>query len=380
MRIAIITETFLPSTDGIVTRLCHTIEWLTKEGHQVLVVAPDLGVTYFGSAKVVGIPAHSFFLYPDKKLAMPSRKVGYYLRQFQPDLVHVVNPAVLGIAGVYYGWREQWPIVASYHTQIPYYADYYRVPFLKPVLWWFFRTLHNRAVMNLCTSASVQRDLEQHRFRNVHVWRRGVDLQGFGPQYRDWTMRERLTNGKPSNTLLLFVGRLAVEKEIETIRSVLLAKPDVCLAIVGDGPNRSFLQEYFKGTNTVFTGFMHGPELAKAYSSADIFVFPSTTETLGLVLIEAMASGLPVVAARSGPTEEQLKHRVTGMLYDPSDTQSLVGSITELQNEELRRNIARLSRDSVQNLSWASASSQLFSFYTQVMECLIQKQSVVQNI
>jgi glycosyltransferase involved in cell wall biosynthesis len=368
MKIAIVTETFLPSTDGIVTRLCSTIQWLQRNGHSVCVIAPDLGVSEFAGAKVVGIPARTFFLYRDKKFAFPSRKVKTALQQFQPDIVHVVNPAVLGVAGIYYSRRFKLPLVASYHTQIPHYADFYRLPFLKPVLWWYLRTLHNRADVNLCTSQSVQSELLAKRFRNVHVWKRGVNLELFGPQRRDEEMRAYLTGGRIDKTLLLYVGRLAVEKNIESLLDVLESSPEFCLALVGDGPYRSFLEQYFQGTNTVITGFLHGQALAQAYASSDVFVFPSTTETLGLVILEAMASGLPVVAVKSGPTGEQVEEGVTGFLFDAEQADSLKMAVWKLKDKNERARVSKHASQVGRKFGWSQPSEQLLGIYEFVFE------------
>jgi glycosyltransferase involved in cell wall biosynthesis len=368
MKIVIITETFLPSTDGIVTRLCATIRWLQEQGHHITVIAPDLGVNNYNGAKIEGIPARTFFLYPSKKLAMPSRRVGALLRTLQPDLVHVVNPAVLGVAGIYYSRKLRLPMVASYHTQIPKYADYYRLPYLKPILWWWFRLLHNWADLNLCTSESVQAELISQRFRSVHLWKRGVDTDQFGPGHRDEDMRKLISGGQPDKTVLLYVGRLAAEKGIEQIREVLDSSPDTCLALVGDGPYRAFLENHFQGTNTIFTGFMHGEQLAKAYASSDLFIFPSTTETLGLVILEAMASGLPVIAGRSGPTCEQIEDGVTGVLFDADCPGGLKEAVSKLSDDGMRGLISRNALEIAGRVSWNDPSDQLLNYYKLVIQ------------
>lgn len=368
MKIAIVTETFLPSTDGIVTRLCATIRWLRQNGHEVCIIAPDLGVSEFEGARVVGMPARSFFLYRDKKLAFPSRKVKLALEQFEPDLIHVVNPALLGVAGIFYGRRLRLPIIASYHTQIPHYADYYGFPFLKPVLWWFFRTLHNRADLNLCPSQAIQSELAANRFRDVHVWKHGVDTERFGPEHYSETMRDYLTNGQTGKILLLYVGRLAAEKNIEKLRGILDSSPDYCLALVGDGPQRALLEKHFQGTNTVFAGFMHGASLAQAYASSDIFVFPSTSETLGLVILEAMVSGLPVVAAKSGPTNEQVEDGVTGLLFEAEDPGSMKHAAQKLADPERRRTMSGKAHEMGSRFGWSMPSEQLLGFYKRVLK------------
>jgi glycosyltransferase involved in cell wall biosynthesis len=368
VRIAIVTETFLPSTDGIVTRLCASIKWLRNHGHEVLVIAPDLGIIDFYGAKIAGIPARPFFLYKSKSLSLPSRKVKQCLITFQPDIVHVVNPALLGAAGIYYSKRLKLPLVASYHTNIPQYLDYYRIPYLKPILWKYLNILHNRADLNLCTSQAVKIELDQRRFHNVKVWNRGVDLERFNPKHFDHNMRNQLTNGSPERKLLLFVGRLAAEKNIESIRKVLESSSDYCLALVGDGPFRSNLENHFKNTNTVFCGYMHGEELSKAYASSDVFVFPSITETLGLVLMEAMAAGLPVVAAKSGPTSEQIEHGETGVIYNPDQPNGLLNAVHSLNNRAFFSKISIQTSSYVKSFSWSGPSEQIYQLYREVIE------------
>lgn len=368
MKIAIVTETFLPSTDGIVTRLCASIKWLQEHGHQVCVIAPDLGVHEYEGARVEGIPARSFFIYKDKEFALPHPKVKKVLTSFKPDIVHVVNPSILGVAGIYYTKQLKLPLVGSYHTRIPQYADYYRVPFMKPALWWYFRTLHNKADLNLCTSQTILDELNEKQFKNVHLWNRGVDVDKFGPKNFEESMRDRLTNGKKDKRLLLYVGRLAAEKEIEKIRDVLEQSDDFCLAIVGDGPSRSQLEEHFKGTNTVFTGFLHGQELSQAYSSSDCFIFPSTTETLGLVILESMASGLPVIAAKSGPTCEQIDDGETGLLYDPKCNKSFIETVLRVKDETLMKRLSFNAYQSGRNFGWAGPSEQLLDFYLELVQ------------
>ncbi|WP_158736358.1 glycosyltransferase family 1 protein [Alteribacillus sp. YIM 98480] len=360
MKIAIVTETFLPQVDGVVTRVTATVKWLKEQGHTLLIIAPE-GVNEFEGIQVKGIPARSFFIYKHRKVALPNPKVGQLLNEFQPDVVHVVNPALLGMAGIFYG--RKWPLVASWHTNIPQYADYYKVSYLKPVLWWILKTLHNRADINLCTSKSVQEELTARGFKNVHLWKRGVDLNKFGVQYRDDDVRYRLCEGETDKTLLLYVGRLAAEKEIEKIRDVLDGSNRFRLAIVGDGPHRRTLESYFQGTPTVFTGFLHGEELAKAYASSDIFVFPSRTETLGLVILEAMASGLPIVVANSGPTAEQVLDGENGMLYNPNIKGDLKNTILKLQDVTERQMMGNQARETSCAFGWAAPSQQLLRLY-----------------
>ncbi|MDZ5710948.1 glycosyltransferase family 4 protein [Jeotgalibacillus haloalkalitolerans] len=368
MRIAMITETFLPSTDGVVTRLCASIRWLRSEGHEVMVIAPDHGIKEYEGAIVAGIPAYNFFLYKeDRKFSFYSKKVKKYLKTFNPDIVHAVNPSFLGVTGIYYAKRLKLPLMASYHTHVPKYADYYNFSYLKPAMWTYFKTLHNRASLNLCTSNTVLGELREKGFRNVHLWKRGVDTKQFHPGFYSEEMRERLTGGKTDKTLLIFVSRLAAEKEIERVKPLLTQSDDYCLAIVGDGPNRETLEKEFAGTNTIFTGFMHGEELAQAYASSDVFVFPSTTETLGLVLMEAMASGLPVLAAKSGPTAEQVADGETGVLFDPADPAHILRAAAQLKIKEVRAKMGQRAHEEIQSVGWDESAAQLMDYYYETL-------------
>ncbi|KAB8129362.1 glycosyltransferase family 1 protein [Gracilibacillus oryzae] len=363
MKILVITETFLPSTDGVVTRLTNSIRYFLKSGHQVQIIAPDLGVYEFEGAKVIGAKATRLFFYRSKQFALPSSKVKQMIQSYDPDVIHVVNPALLGASGVYYAKKLGYPLLASYHTQVPKYADYYHLSIFKGLLWWYFRKLHNMADLNLCTSQVVHQELVEQGFNNIHVWKRGVDTTLYHPRHYNDSMREKLTNGEVNKKLLLYVGRLAPEKEIEKIRNLLEASDQFVLAIVGDGPHREVLETHFQGTNTVFTGYMHGQELASAYASSDVFVFPSTTETLGLVITEAMASGLPIVAAKSGPTCEQIDDGQTGLLYDQHIDGDFTRTILQFEDETLRKRLAKKARDEIADMGWDAQSKQVLDFY-----------------
>jgi glycosyltransferase involved in cell wall biosynthesis len=149
MRIALFTETFLPKVDGIVTRLSHTVDHLQRLGHQVLVFSPDGGLSEYKGAKIYGVSGFPLPLYPELKLALPRPSIGYALEEFQPDLVHVVNPAVLGLAGLYYAKSLKVPLVASYHTHLPKYLEHYGLGMLEGVLWELLKAMHNQAELNL---------------------------------------------------------------------------------------------------------------------------------------------------------------------------------------------------------------------------------------
>lgn len=368
MKIMIITETFLPSTDGVVTRLTHAISFLLDQGHEVIVVAPDLGVKEYKGAIVEGMRTTPTPFYRNKEFALWQRKVKKVIKKHDPDLIHAVNPAIMGVSGVHHAYKLGYPLIASYHTNLPKYLDYYKIykP-MKPIFWSYLRKYHNKASINLCTSETVRKELQAKDFHNVHVWERGVDIGKYHPDYYNEKMRMRLSGGEPEKKLLVFIGRLAIEKEIHRIRPLLDSRKDIRLAIVGDGPARKELEETFRGTDTVFTGFIHGTELSQAFASADAFVFPSVTETLGLVILEAMAAGLPVIAAKSGPTLEQIDEGQTGLLYEYDKIDTLIKAVDKLTDTDFMNQLKRNAREEAEKHSWTKPSSQLLGFYEELL-------------
>jgi glycosyltransferase involved in cell wall biosynthesis len=368
MRIALFTETFLPKVDGIVTRLKHTVANLQSQAHQVQVFCPDYGLAEYQGAKIYGVSAFPLPLYPELKMALPRPSIGVELRRFNPDIVHVVNPAVVGLSGVYYAKRHGIPLMASYHTHLPEYLKHYGLGALEPVMWELIKNIHNQAQINLCTSTAMVEALAQRGIERVDLWQRGVDTATFRPDLASRAMRDRLSQGQPDAPLLIYVGRLSAEKEVEQIKPVLESIPGARLALVGNGPNREALEQHFADTSTHFVGYLHGEELGAAYASADAFIFPSRTETLGLVLLEAMAAGCPVVAAQSGGIPDIVTNGVNGFMFDPNDKTGAIGATQKLlANPASREMLRKNARAEAERWSWAAATRQLVGFYAQVI-------------
>ncbi|MEN9878134.1 MAG: hypothetical protein RLZZ158_1173 [Cyanobacteriota bacterium] len=382
MKIAFFTETFLPKVDGIVTRLTRTVEQLVAAGDQVMVFCPEGAPSHFAGAEIVGVPALPLPLYPELKLALPRPAVSDALDQFQPDLVHVVNPAVLGLGGIWLAKTRELPLVASYHTHLPKYLEHYGMGMLEPLLWELLKAAHNQAQLNLCTSTAMVEELRERGIQHTALWQRGVDTELFRPDRARPELRQRLLGGQSdSNALLLYVGRLSAEKQIERIRPVLDAMPQARLALVGDGPHRQQLEKVFAGSATTFVGYLGGEELAGAYASADAFLFPSSTETLGLVLLEAMAAGCPVVAARRGGIPDIVTDGLNGCLYEPDGMDDGASSFTAasqrlLGNLEQRNQLRLEARKEAERWGWAGATAQLRQYYQQVVRHELPQLSV----
>ena len=374
MRIALFTETFLPKIDGIVTRLKYTVEHLQRQGHQVMVYCPEGGLKEYRGAQIYGVKGSPMPLYPELKMAFPRPSVGKSLELFKPDLVHVVNPAILGLGGIYYAKKLEIPLVASYHTHLPKYLEHYGLGVLEPVLWELLKAAHNQALLNLCTSTAMVKELDEHGIERTDLWQRGVDTELFRPELANAEMRDRLSEGNPEAPLLLYIGRLSAEKEIDRINPVLASIPGARLALVGNGPHREELEAHFAGTPTNFVGYLEGEELASAYASADAFIFPSRTETLGLVLLEAMAAGCPVIAANAGGIPDIVTDGENGFLFDvtgddAADDNAMIAATQQLlANQDQRQQFQTAARTEAERWNWASATKHLVSYYEAVLD------------
>lgn len=365
-RVAIFTETFLPKIDGIVTRLKHTVENLVKLGDQVLIFSPEGGLREYKGAQIYGVSGFPLPLYPELKLGIPHWGIGQALEQFQPHIIHIVNPAVLGLGGLFYAKTMKIPLIASYHTHLPQYLQHYGLGFLEGAMWELIKTTHNQASLNLCTSTAMCDQLRQHGVVAVDLWQKGVDTEQFHPRFANPEMRSFLSQGHPADPLFLYVGRLSPEKEIQQLWPVLQKIPNSRLALVGDGPFRPELEKIFAGTNTHFVGYLQGDRLAEAFASSDAFLFPSRTETLGLVLLEAMAAGCPVIAANAGGIPDIVTHGQNGYLFDPHVPAGLVQAVQEFlaqPDPHLRAH----ARQEAEKWSWQAATRQLQGFYDQVI-------------
>lgn len=365
MKIALFTETFLPKVDGIVTRLLRTLEQLAAMGHEVLIFAPHDPPSTYAGFKVVTVPALPFKpWYPELFLGLPRPRLGRELDAFAPDVVHVVNPVVLGLWGTALAKQRNLPLLASYHTDITQYARHLKLPMLVKPSHRFLRDVHNQAHVNLCTSEPMVRSARALGINRVRLWPKAVDTELFKPERASREMRGRLTDGNPDDPLMIYVGRLSYEKRIDWLYAPVTKLPNVRLALVGSGPAEAELKKRFANTNTVFTGYMAGTELASAYASSDVFAFPSDTETLGFVAMESMASGTPTVGARAGGIPDVIAEGVNGLMFTPGDLGDLTAKLKRLLfDEEERQRMAVEARAEMRRHDWRAATAKLVDFY-----------------
>ena len=367
MKIVLFTETFLPKIDGVVNTLCQLLRHLERRGHETVVVAPGRGPESFASARVVYQGGVGLPMYPELRMVSPFADVDTPLRDFRPDLVHVANPFLLGVAGIRWAERSGFPVIASFHTDVPGYARTYGFPALARPLWGYLRWVHDKARLNLCPSRATLAELESRGFSNLKLWTRGVDADRFSPDKASQEWRNRLTGGNPRSPLLLYVGRLAPEKRVDWLRPLLARLPGTRLAIVGGGPSRMELERLFAGTPTVFAGYLQGEELASAYASADIFAFPSASETFGNVVLEAAASGLPAVAPGAGGVVDIVRNGETGFLFEAHSLPAFCDSVGRLVHDfDMRREMSAMARSLAEGRSWEAVLDGLLEEYHRV--------------
>src|SRR5690625_255674 len=373
MRIAMFTETFLPKIDGVVTRVVRTLEQLRELGHEVLLFAPHHPPGEYAGHRVVRVPGVPFKpWYPDLFLGMPRPRLGRELDRFRPDVVHVVNPVVLGLWGTAIAKQRNLPLLASFHTDITQYAKHLRLSFLSPISRTFLRDVHNQAHINLCTSMPMVDAARGLGIQRVRLWPKAVDTERYHPDNFSAEMRDRLTDGNPDAKLIVYVGRLSFEKRLEWLHEPIRRLKGARLAFVGSGPAEGYFRKQFADTPTVFTGYMSGDQLAQAYASADVFAFPSDTETLGFVAMESMASGVPVVGTDASSIPEVIKHDMNRLLFEPGNLDDLTEKLQLLlENDALRLRLAAAARTSMEGRSWRAATEKLVEYYE--MAAIIQQ-------
>merc|ERR1712071_96758 len=245
----------------------------------------------------------------------------------------------------------------------PIYAKtYLKIPYAEEFSWWLLKFVHSRVDLTLVTSSQIRDQLVANGIPRVDIWRKGIDTVKFHPKFKNAEMRERMTEGNPDDFLMVYVGRVGGEKRLKDIKPILERMPNARLCIVGKGPQLDELKEYFKGTKTHFTGQMSGEALSQAFASADAFVMPSDSETLGFVVLESMASGVPVVGADAGGIPDIIDDGDTSFLVPPGDTDAFVDRLTQLQDEKFRKKMGSRARAEAERWGWEAATSVLRNY------------------
>jgi phosphatidylinositol alpha 1,6-mannosyltransferase len=367
LRIAIVTESFLPSVNGVTNSILRILDTFRQQGHEAIIIAPTSPSSrYLGYdvIKTVSVPVMQF------PMAIPGFWLQQALEDFKPDVVHVAAPFMLGGQAIAAANRMGVPTVAIYQTDLSGYMDRYNMSFARPILDKLVSTIHTPATMNLAPTPEGAKYLSDLGVPRVDVWGRGVDLDLYHPNRKldEETKALRAKYAPNGETVIGYVGRIAAEKQVHRFAE-LFDIPNTRFVIVGDGPERARLEADFAGKPVTFTGKLSGIELANTYASFDSFVHFGTEETFGQTIQEAQATGLPVVAPASGGPKFLINSGETGFLAHPTEHRAFNGVVSELAtNAELRARIGENARRAVLRNSWEANNARLIEHYRSAME------------
>jgi phosphatidylinositol alpha 1,6-mannosyltransferase len=367
MRVAVISESFLPVVSGVTTSVCQVLEHLAREGHDAIVIAPAGAPREYAGFPVHTVPAIEYRQFP---VGLPSQRVQRLLAEFRPDVLHAASPFLLGAQGIAAANRLGVPSVAVFQTDVAGYARRNRLGPATNLAWRFVKWVHEGADLTLVPSTASMRDLRRIGLGRLAGWTRGVDLVAYHPKNRAdpavAALRERLS---PAGEIVVgYVGRMAPEKQVERFRA-LRGLPGIRLALVGDGPSLPALRRELAGMPVTWLGRLAGPDLAAAYASFDVFLHAGTEETFGQTIQEAHAAGLPVVAPRAGGPIDLVAHEETGLLFTPDDNRDLRRCVARLVGDgALRRRMGEAGRRAVLGRSWESVCGTLQAHYERVID------------
>jgi phosphatidylinositol alpha 1,6-mannosyltransferase len=370
MRIVFFTESLLPLVDGVSHTLGHLFTALEAEGIDFRVYAPFVPPADVPwQHRTRRVPSFCFPLYRDYKVSLPGgRRVAAELDAYRPDIVHVVSPTPMAIWAQAYARSRGIPVVATFHTHFVAYFPYYGLRRLERIGWRILRWFYGRCAVTFAPSMSIIEELNAHGITNVYLWSRGVDSHTFAPAWRDDALRARL--GADENApLVLLVSRLVKEKDLADFitmdRELRSRNLTYRLALVGCGPMRKRLERALPHAH--FAGHQCGPELSRWYASADIFVFPSTTETFANVVQEAMASGVPAVVSDRGGPQTVIEDGRSGLVARANDPMDFADKVERLVlDRELRMAMSRAARLRGQERSWSAVNSVIVREYQNI--------------
>jgi phosphatidylinositol alpha 1,6-mannosyltransferase len=374
MRIALFSEVYWPMVSGVGVTLLRLTKALQERGHVVRVYTASYALPQDqpDRPEVHRSPSVPLFLYPDVQWAFPRlRDIVEDLGQFSPDVVHVATEFAIGLAGMKAARQLKLPVLASAHTDYDKYAARYGVDWALRLGWHYLRWFYGQAYRVLCPSRMYQQHLQSRGVSHTGIWSRGVDPDEFHPRFRSEVYRQALGVG-PDDLLVTYIGRIAREKNLAQLLAAWKAlegeRGTAQLALVGRGPlEENIRRRRIPGVHVL--GLMHDRMLAEAYASADIFVFPSTTETFGNSLLEAMGSGLPCLAANAAGVLEFARQGQNALLVAPNSSSATAQGLRRLLHDPaLRRRLAQGGLATAAERGWDQVYDRLLQDYREAIE------------
>ncbi|MGW7775978.1 glycosyltransferase family 4 protein [Pseudomonas machongensis] len=359
LRITLVSETFPPEINGVANTLGRLSEGLRVRGHQVEVVRPRQASDAPGNSDDTLLLCRGWPLpgYPGLQWGEVSmHKLWRRWRRLRPDVLYIATEGPLGLSALRAARRLGIAVVSGFHTNFPQYSGQYGLGLLARLLTHYLRWFHRRTAITLVPSASQRLELERRGFERLGLMARGVDAQLFNPARRSQALREQWGLG-PDDIAVLHVGRLAAEKNLALLLPCMQAlqksypQRRLRLVVVGDGPLRNQMQQQFP--DAVFCGVQRGEALAEHYACGDLFLFPSLTETFGNVVLEALASGLAVVAYDEAAAAQHIRHGHSGALAMPGDQPAFIDAACWLlEDAETLRRVRLNARQHASRQGW----------------------------
>ena len=362
LRVAVVTESFLPQVNGVTNSVLRVLETLSAKGHEAMVIAPDsenAPSTYAGF-RVKRVPSLAVKgLLP---VGFPQRSMEPLIEGFNPDVIHLASPFFLGKYATRIAQRLSIPTLSIYQTDVAGFARHYGLSIAHSQLTNWVANIHKQTDRTLAPSSWSCEQLQSSGVDNVALWQRGVDSVRFNPDKRSADLRNLFTSHDEGKIIVGYVGRLANEKRIEDL-APLHDRSDVQLVIVGDGPARQKLERALPRAR--FVGYKSGEDLAAHYASFDIFVHTGKHETFCQSIQESLAS-VAVIAPNSGGPLDLVQHGATGFLLDTSNASDLVAAFELLSNSHTRELMGITARQSVINRTWEKVNNQLIDHYREL--------------
>lgn len=364
MKIALTSGNLIRDLDGVAQVIYKMIEILKTRGVKMIGFSQLIPAKKDQPIPMVKVPSFSLPFYKQYRIPFHAKRLlEKTLDEFSPDIIHIHSPDTLGFGAAEYGREHNIPVIATHHTRFTAYLKYYHIQILEGVLWKLLQELYEKCEFVLCPSNQIVEELNKHGIKNTLFLPHGVDTEFFNPKKRSLKFRkEHDIDGK---TALLFVGRLVWYKDLNVLAGAyerLKKRDDLAFVLVGEGPAREELEKQMP--KAVFLGYQPGNKVAEAYASCDIFVFPSTTETFGLVTLEAMASGIPVVAAEASGTLDIVRDGKTGLLAKPKNVKDFTEKIEKIvTNKTLQNKMRKAALQYAKTQSWEKIVEKIMQKY-----------------